>query len=333
MLKFLLLFSLIFLGCEEKEVTKCNNKTLTIYTYDAFTADWGAAPKIKKAFEKDHNCTINFVGVSSSIGALRKMQLEGAKTKADVLLGLDTATAEVAKDTNLFTTNGLKLSNLTLPIPYYDKYFVPFDYSYFAFIYDSDRLKNPPSSFEELANMPEDFKIVIQDPRSSTPGLGLLLWVKEVYGQKAGEYWKRLAPHILSVTKGWTEAYGLFLKGEADMVLSYTTSPAYHMVDENKTNYKSADFKEGHYAQIEVGAIVKLSKNKKLAKEFMKFLVSDEFAKIIPTANWAYPVVKSSLPEAFLKLNVPKKSYIWDGKKVELQRKAIIDEWLKALKK
>jgi len=122
--------------------------------------------------------------------------------------------------------------------------------------------------------MPEDFKIVIQDPRSSTSGLGLVLWVKSVYGDKAGEYWKRLAPYILTITKGWSEAYGLFLRGEADMVLSYTTSPAYHIVEENKTNIKSATFKEGHYGQIEVAAVLKSSKQQALAKKFLAFMHS-----------------------------------------------------------
>ncbi len=46
--------------------------TLTIYTYDSFAASWGPATKIKEAFEKEQNCTLNFVGISSSIGALRK---------------------------------------------------------------------------------------------------------------------------------------------------------------------------------------------------------------------------------------------------------------------
>ncbi|MDQ7084011.1 MAG: hypothetical protein Q9M36_03370 [Sulfurovum sp.] len=54
-------------------------------------------PKSKKAFEEEHDCTVKFVGVSSSIGALRKIQLEGKRTKADILLGLDTSIAQVAK--------------------------------------------------------------------------------------------------------------------------------------------------------------------------------------------------------------------------------------------
>jgi len=208
MIKIVQLFLLLTLF-----VFATEKPTLTIYTYDAFAASWGPAPKIKQAFEKEHHCNVKFVGLSSSIGALRKIQLEGKRTKADILLGLDTSIAQVAKKTGLFVPHELNTTKLELPAPYSDDTFIPFDYSFFAFVYDVNRLKNVPDSFEALATMPKDFKIVIQDPRSSTAGLGLLLWVKSVYGDKAGEYWKRLAPHILTITKGWSEAYGLFLKG------------------------------------------------------------------------------------------------------------------------
>ena len=316
-------------------ITFANQKpTLSIYTYDAFSAAWGAGPKIKEAFEKECQCTLKFVGLSSSIVALRKIQLEGKKTKADILLGIDTNIAQIAKKTGLFLAHDLNNSNLALPFTYEDDAFAPFDYSYVAFVYDEDKVKNPPHSFEELASMPKDFKIVIQDPRSSTAGLALLLWVKSVYGDKAGAYWKRLAPHILTITKGWSEAYGLFLKGEADMVLSYTTSPAYHIIDENRTDIKSAPFKEGHYGQIEVAGILKSSKQKDLAKKFLAFMHSTTFADIIPTGNWSYPVTQGSkpLPKAFETLHKPK-MLLMDGEVVKTQRKAIIDEWLDAMKR
>ena len=327
-LLLILLFSITSIASDTKT-------TLTIYTYDSFTFSWGPGPKIKEAFEKEHNCNVKFVGMSSSIGALRKIQLEGKNTKADILLGLDTNIAQAANKTGLFAAHGLNTSNLDLPVAYTDQNFVPYDYSYVAFVYDSNKLKNPPNSFEALAAMPEDFKIVIQDPRSSTPGLSLLLWVKEIYKEKAGEYWKRLSPHILTITKGWSESYGLFLKGEADMVLSYTTSPAYHMIEENRTNFKSAHFKEGHYGQIEVAAMLKSSKHKDLAKKFLHFLHSETFADIIPTANWAYPVVKTKkgLPKVFETLTQPSKMILLDGKTVEAHRKAIINEWLHSLER
>ena len=328
MLKIIQLFVLLSLVLFATE-----KPTLTIYTYDAFAASWGPAPKIKKAFEKEHNCTLKFVGLSSSIGALRKIQLEGKRTKADVLLGLDTSIAQVAKKTGFFLPHELNTSKLDLPAPYDDDTFTPFDYSFFAFVYNTDKLKNVPDSFEALVHMPKDFQIVIQDPRSSTAGLGLLLWVKSIYGDKSEAYWKRLAPHILTITKGWSEAYGLFLKGEADMVLSYTTSPAYHIIDENRTDIKAAAFKEGHYGQIEVAAILKSSNHQALAKQFLAFLHTQTFADIIPTANWAYPVVKSTLPQAYETLVHPKEMILMDGKTVQAERKAIINEWLEAIQK
>lgn len=308
---------------------------LTIYTYDAFAADWGPAPKITEAFEKTCDCTLVFVAADSSIGALRKVQLEGAETKADIILGLDTNIAEAARATGLFAEHGADTSSLVLPEEWSDKVFLPFDYSYFAFVYDTDIVKNPPKSFAELAAMPDDFKIVIQDPRSSTPGLGLVLWVREIFGDKAPEYWKSIAPKILTVTKGWSDAYGLFLKNEADMVLSYTTSPAYHLIAEEKSNYASANFSDGHYMQIEVAGILKTTKQPELAAKFMQFMLSDTFQDIIPTTNWAYTVTKTKqgLPKGFETLHVPEKALLFDGELVEKNRKAYIEEWLNAIGK
>ncbi len=312
-----------------------NKPTLTVYTYDSFAASWGPGPKVKEAFEKKYNCTLKFVAASSAIGALRKIQMEGKQTKADILLGLDTSIVDMAKETGLFAKHQVDTARLLLPKSWSDDSFVPFDYSYFAFVYDMDRLKKVPGSLEMLASTPKDFKIIIEDPRSSTPGLGLLLWVKSVYGDKAADYWKRLAPHILTITKGWSEAYGLFLKGEADMVLSYTTSPAYHIIAEEKTNYLAASFKEGHYVQIEVAAVLKRSPHQKLAKQFLQFMLSDTFQDILPTSNWTYPVVKTKkgLPEGFLTLEIPSKMLLMEGTEVEKNRKTIINEWLEAIAK
>ena len=311
-----------------------NKPTLVVYAYDSFTASWGPAPKVKEAFEKECNCNLEFVATSSAIGSLRKIQLEGANTKADVLLGLDKSSAGIARKTGLFMEHKIDTSKLDLPVRWNDKEFLPYDYGYFAFVYDSNKTKKVPHSFDELLTMPKDFKIIIQDPRSSTPGLGLMLWVKKVYGDKANEYWKKLAPRIVTITKGWSEAYGLFLKGEADMVLSYTTSPAYHIIAENKTNYKTADFKEGHYGQVEVSAILKSSKNKKLAKQFLEFTISETFANIIPTTNWSYPVVKTKkgLPEGFKSLHIPSKMLLLDDETIEQNRKKYQNEWLDAIK-
>src|SRR6185295_2163159 len=144
-------------------------------------------------------------------------------------------------------------------------------------------------------------KIIIEDPRTSTPGLGFLLWMKEVFGEKAADAWRKLKPRILTVTPGWSEAYGLFTKGEAPMVLSYSTSPAYHVIEEKSERYKAALFSEGHYIQIEIAGMIATSAEPELARKFLAFMMSPDFQDVIPTTNWMLPAGKTSqpLPAAF----------------------------------
>ncbi|MGY5780070.1 thiamine ABC transporter substrate binding subunit [Rhizobium sp. LEGMi135b] len=308
------------------------DKTLTIYTYESFTADWGPGAKVKAAFEKNCGCTVNYVAVTDGVALLSRLKLEGASTKADVVLGLDTNLVDEAKDTGLFDASGVDTSALKVPGDFKDDVFVPYDYGHFAVIYDTQTVKNPPKSMKDLVEGDPSQKIVIEDPRTSTPGLGLLLWVKSIYGDKAADAWTKLKGRILTVTPGWSEAYDLFTKGEAPMVLSYTTSPAYHMIEDKTDRYQAAAFSEGHYIQIEVAGLIKSSPNKDLARDFLKFMISTGFQDIIPTANWMMPVSATSepLPDAFSKLVVPSKTFLMSPADVDKNRKAWIDEWLTA---
>lgn len=302
-------------------------QTLTIYTYDSFASDWGPGPQIKAGFEATCNCIVDFVGAEDAISALRKAQLEGDSTKADIILGLDTSVAAEASSTDLFAAHNTDLSALKLPINYTSEQFVPFDYGYFAFVYRKSDFPKAPTSFEDLDNGNEDFKFVIQDPRSSTPGLGLVLWAKAAYGDDTEEMWPDLKKYILTVTKGWSESYSLFLDGEADMVLSYTTSPSYHKIAEEDDNYAAAIFDEGHYLQIELAGILKSSTNQELAQGFMKYLVSQDAQKIIPTTNWMFPVVEleGGLPEGFATPLTKEQTLLLDDQDVGANTKAYID--------
>ena len=304
--------------------------TLTVYTYSSFVAEWGPGPALQPLFEAECGCTINWVSLEDGAALLSRLKLEGEETEADVVLGLDTnLTAETAA-TGLIAPHGLELADLKLPVAWTDKDFVPYDYGYFAIVYDSQTLPNPPQSLAELTARGEGPKIILMDPRTSTPGLGLMLWVKQVMGDGAAAAWQNLARKTLTVTKGWSEAYGLFLKGEAPMVLSYTTSPAYHVMMENTDRYKAVNFAEGNYMQIEVAARLKTSHQPELAKQFLAFLTSHAAQEKIPTTNWMYPVVDlgDALPQAFRDLKLPAKSLLMPSEEVAANRAAWIDEWL-----
>lgn len=301
---------------------------LTVYTYDSFVADWGPGPQVEAAFEATCGCDLKLVGVEDGAALLSRVRLEGARSEADVVLGLDTNLMAAAKDTGLFAAHSVE-ADYDLPIAWQDDVFVPFDWGYFAFVHNADM--TAPTSLEALAD--SDVKILIQDPRSSTPGLGLLMWVKSAYGDDAPRIWEGLSDNIVTVTKGWSEAYGLFLEGEADMVLSYTTSPAYHLIAEDDTSKAAAAFDEGHYMQVEVAAKLASSDQPELADAFLQFMVSDAFQSIIPTTNWMYPAVEpeGGLPEGFETLVQPGKALLFSSQEAANLRDEALAEWLRAL--
>lgn len=301
---------------------------LTVYTYDSFVSDWGPGPQVKEAFEAICNCELNLVGIEDGAALLSRIRLEGENSDADIVLGLDTNLINAAKQTGLFTPHSIN-AEFSLPIEWNDETFVPYDWGYFAFVHNKDAAV--PGNFRDLAA--SDAKILIQDPRSSTPGLGLLLWVKSVYGDEAPEIWKGLSDNIVTVTKGWSEAYGLFLEGEADMVLSYTTSPAYHLIAEDDASKAAAAFDEGHYMQVEVAAKLAGTDQPELADQFLEFMTSDTFQSIIPTTNWMYPAItpEGGLPKGFETLHTPEKSLLLGADEAAKMRKEALAEWLGAL--
>ncbi len=305
--------------------------TLTIYTYDSFAADWGPGPKIEQAFEAKCGCDVNFVALDDGVSILNRLRLEGGNSKADIVLGLDNNLMAEAKKTGLLTEHNVDTANTVLPNGWSDTTFVPYDYGYFAFVYNKEKLANPPKSMKELVETRDDLKVIYQDPRMSTPGQGLMLWMKSIYGDDVTQAWQKLASKTVTVTKGWSEAYSMFLNGESDLVLSYTTSPAYHLIAENDSKFATANFAEGHYMQVEVAAKVKGSKNSELADQFMNFILSDEFQSAMPTGNWMYPVTDVELPKGFETLSVPSKSLSFSADEVAKMRKSWIREWQSAL--
>ncbi len=323
MIAFYLVVAQLSLAQEKKPI-------LTIYTYSSFTSEWGPGPKIAEEFEKSCNCTVRYISFNDGVSLLTRIKLENKNNEADIVLGLDTNLIAEARKTGLFTLHGFNkkdLRVLELPFQWEDDFFLPYDYGWFSFVYNQDKLPNPPKSLEELTNL--KLKLLVQDPRTSTPGLGLLLWVRHLYGDDDTKVWRKLNKQIISYSKSWEEAYGLFLKGEGDMVLSYTTSPAYHAVIEKNLSYKAAIFSEGHYIQIETAGKMKNSKQSELADDFLKFMLLRNFQKHIPTTNWMYPTIGGiKLPRPFEALPKPQATLIIDSDEVAENRTAWTKRWL-----
>ncbi|MFM2356807.1 MAG: hypothetical protein RLZZ528_2543 [Pseudomonadota bacterium] len=319
-------------GCLAATVAAAEDKpVLTVYTYDSFVAEWGPGPAVETAFEATCACDLRFVAAGDGAALLSRLLLEGAGTEADVVLGLDQNLIARARESGLFAPHGIAAPAFAMPVAWDEPDVLPYDWGYLAFVYDTTRLPAPPASFEELAA--SDTRIVIQDPRASTPGLGLVLWVKAAYGDRAAEIWAGLSDNIVTVTPGWSEAYGLFLEGEADMVLSYTTSPAYHLIAEGDATKAAAAFAEGQYLQVEVSARLASSDAPALADAFLAFTLSETFQSLLPTTNWMYPAITpaAGLPEGFETLLNPTRALMLSPEEAGALRDPAVEEWLTAL--
>lgn len=294
----ILLFSMaavfFFSGCSKSsKVSPERLKEVVVYTYDSFISEWGPGPALIEAFEKQSGYTLIFISVGDGGQVLSHAVLEKDNPQADVLVGLDNQLVEEARKRGILTA--YKPLNADLLIPEHlrladDWLLTPYDWSNFALIYDTQSSVREPLSLEDLTKEEYAKKIILMDPRTSTPGLGFVSWTVSVFGDTYLDYWNRLKPNILTMAPGWDTGYGLFTSGEAPLVISYTTSPAYHVEYEDTRRYKALIFDEGHAFQIEGAGIVKNAVNEKGAKAFIDFLISKEAQDLIPLLQWMYPV-------------------------------------------
>ncbi len=303
---------------------------LTIYTYDSFNSDWGPGPVVFKLFEEQCGCTLKVVSPGDSGTVLNRVILEKSNPQADILLGLNNSEIEKSFYYDLWIPyRSSLLDKVSADLRLDKKHRVtPFDYGFIAFVYDSQKITNPPKSLGDLLDPKYKRKIVIENPKTSSPGLSMLHWTIGVFGEESYlEYWRKLAPNLLSVTNGWSAAYGMFTKGEVPIVLSYVTSPAYHLEYEKTERYQAAIFQEGHYRQIESAGILKGTKRLKRAQEFIDFMLSEKFQNVIPLTNWMFPVIQHQpLPISFRIAPHPKTAPQLAAARVHKQN----SKWLKA---
>ena len=293
-------------GCSKKSaVSDERKKEVVVYTYDSFISEWGPGAEIGKNFEAKTGYTLTWVDCGDGVEVLSKAVLEKKDVQADVILGLDNnLVGKAVKDGILESYKPADAEN-HIPADVIkelggDWSLTPFDYSHFAMIFDTESGLPCPASLEDLTNPVYEKKIILMDPRTSTPGLGFAAWTVAVYGDKVLDYWKALKPNILTMAAGWSAGYGLFTKGEAPLVISYTTSPASHVEYDHTDRYIAPVFAQGHTMQVEGVGVLKGAPNKKGAQDFIDYLISDEAQSLLPLTQWMNPANKNvELPESY----------------------------------
>lgn len=304
---FLLLsFGLFAVGSKETD-----DNVVVVYAYDSFTAEWGPGPELEKQFEAETGYDLQFVTFDDAPNILTQAIADGDACPADVLVGIDNFLFFQAKKAGILEAyKPENASRIAMPELLFDKDFLltPYDYGYFAFMYDTASKVKAPQRFAELSDPQYAKSLIIMDPRTSTPGLGLLMWTRAVYGDSYLDFWKKLKPSIMLMSPGWSAGYGLFTAGEAPLALSYSSSEAYHVLYDKTERYKALVFDEGHIMQVEGLGLLKNAPHKKAAKAFINFMLSETAQRVLPETQWMYPVaLDAPLPASYQNIAVPKK--------------------------
>jgi len=303
---------------------------LVIYAYDSFASEWGPAPKVIPRFEALTGAKVTVISSGDAGAVLSRAILEKGDPQADLILGVDNSLlARALQEKVLEPYRSPNLSRVPAELQFDPTHSVtPFDYGYFAVVYDSQKVTDPPASLEDLASPRFRGKLILEDPRTSSPGLGFLLWTIAVYGERWQDYWRRLLPNVLTVAEGWDAAYGMFTSGEAPLVLSYTTSPAYHLENEKTERYRAAIFPEGHFMQVEGLGILKGARHLELARRFVDFALTEGFQSAIPLTNWMYPVDSGSrLPDSYRLAPKPGRSLSLPAQTIRANQDRWLREW------
>ncbi len=283
--------------------------TLVIYTYDSFVS-FGPATEIEARFEAETNADVQFVATDDSRSMLARLLTErdSGGTPADVFIGVEVNDLSTATEDGAFISlnedeiPALQQIDSTIRFDAQNR-LLPYEHGFITLVYDAEAISEDelPQTFADLADPRFRGKLLVQDPRTSSPGLSFLLWTINQFGDPGYlDYWRELFPNILTVTPGWTEAFTLFLQGEAPILVSFSTDHAFDVIINDSDRNRILLLENQGYRTIFGAGVVDTSDQVDLAKQFVNFLLSEEIQTLLPTSEWMFPANPNALlPVAF----------------------------------
>ncbi len=289
------------------EVKQIDDNKLVVYAGKTFIK-YGPAKDIAKMFKAKTDIDIEYVIVKEE--PLDKAIFEGKNTRADVIFS-DNFKIERARRSKVlrpYHPKGIESKIDKNAIIGDDWLLIPFEFNYVAFMFDTKSKVKAPKSLADLTKPEYKGKVIISDPELSTTGSALPLWINAIYKDKSNEFVKNLKASIFRMTPGWYDGYSLFTSGEAPMALAYTSSLAYHVLNDKTDRFQPLIFEEGHILQSMAWGISAYSQRVKNAEAFIDFFLTEEVQKILPNTDYMNPVLKGvKLPKSYDTVPVPKK--------------------------
>lgn len=284
-------------------VSVVNADTLHIYSARHYDAD----QKLYELFEQKTGITIKATQAKAE-ELIKKMQIEGDKTPADIFITADISNLNQAKDLGLLATTNSKYVNETVPAHLRDS-----DGTWIAITkrariiaYDKTKTKPEISTYEELADPKFKGKILM---RSATNAYSKTLLASIVQNNGAKEAKKWAAGVLANLAQppkgGDRDQAKAMIAGAGEYAIMNTY---YIGLMLNSANAKDVEVAKkigiifpnqndrGTHINISGASVTKASKHKENAVKFIEFLLTPQAQEILTNINYEYPVNKEVKP-------------------------------------
>ncbi len=293
-----------WIGVAGSSIALDQTPTLTVMAHSSFDL----SKALIERFEQTNHVQVRFISGGDAGQMLSRLMLTKESPIADLAFGIDTSLAPKAFRANIFEPyRSPQLERIPAQYRWTNNLLTPIDYGFIALNIDRawfERSKMKlPSEIKDLAKPEYSKLLVVENPATSSPGLGFYLATLAAFGNEPAtlEFWRSLRQNGAKITNGWTEAYNIeFTRngGSRPIVLSYSTSPAAEVFSSKNGAQRSPTsnlFLPGSvFMQTEGIGILKGTSNRVLAERFIEFLLSNDVQSDFPTRMWVYPVNPSA---------------------------------------
>ena len=303
--------ALLLSGCADTS----REQTVTLVAHDSFAISDESIAE----FEGQSGYRLEILRAGDAGSLTNRLVLTKESPIGDVVFGIDNTFRGVA-DENQIIDGSLSEVNYSDVCFNYDRVW-----------FEQNKI-DPPTSWKDLTNPTFRGLTVVSNPLTSSPGLAFLATTVAGFGEAGFEsYWQDLKANEVKVASGWEEAYFTEFSGSAGMgsypiVLSYSSSPAAEIRDDEKS--QTVALLDECFRQIEYIGVLGGAPNKEGAKKLVEFLLSESFQSTMPGLMYVYPVNEDAkIPVEWSKFGPMARSTIGEDLDIALNRSPWQDKW------
>jgi thiamine transport system substrate-binding protein len=321
---------------------------ITLIAYESFPTEGTPLNDAIAAWSAETGIGVEIVIAGDTGTMVSKAVLTAGNPEGDVMFGVDNTflsrvvSEEVFEPYEATDLDGIDPALLELvpngeatPVDFGDVC-VNYDIEWFA-----DHDLDPPTDLDSLADPAYRDLLVVENPASSSPGLAFLMAAVAEFGEPQDgdggwiDFWTRLLDNGVEVVDGWTEAYYERFSGASDgprpLVVSYGSSPPFEVLysDPPVAEPTTGVLAETCFRQVEFAGVLRGTDAPDEAREFVDFLISQEFQSQVALNLFVFPVnLGVELDQVFTEFAVvPDEPYTIDPELIAQNREDWIEIW------